>query len=102
MTAGDQRAQLDADPRVAAWLAKVMADMPPMTPAKIAALRPIAQQMLPHMEAAARRRDDEAGQRQEDEPGEALRAIPGDRCRSPRMTRDGGESLVLRDDSRVF
>jgi hypothetical protein len=34
------------------WLAKVMADMPPMTPERIAALRPIAAQMLPHMKAA--------------------------------------------------
>lgn len=35
------------------WLAKVLADRPPLTPAQIAALRPILAPAIPHMRNAA-------------------------------------------------
>jgi len=37
---------------VTEWLAKVRAGRPPLSPAQIAALRPIGQQMAAHMKAA--------------------------------------------------
>jgi hypothetical protein len=49
----EQRAAFAADPRVAAWRAKVAADRPPLTPAQIAALRPVWAPVVPHMRNAA-------------------------------------------------
>jgi hypothetical protein len=49
----DWRARFAADPRVAAWRARVAADRPPLTPGQIAVLRPIFAPVIPLMKDAA-------------------------------------------------
>ena len=53
MTAEERRARLEADPRFAAWRARVAAASPPLSQAQITALRPICQRMAHHMRNAA-------------------------------------------------
>jgi hypothetical protein len=70
------RAELDADPRVAAWRARVAADRPPLTPEQIAILRPIFAPVIQHMRAEAGRRAEAAATGRQDPAPGCSRSLP--------------------------